>query len=131
MCGPIQSPRNKCDAHTKGCCNSAEPVGNCIVPQQVPAHITKELRELTRKDMEWMWDHAQEEALNTLKICHEYTSSPLLHPRERGHTVVQCVTVWSWWSSDAEWSTSHICISACGDSVCTNQKGTACHCVRL
>ena len=38
--------------------------------------ITKPLRELTRKETEWMWDHPQQKALDNLKQA--VTSTPVL-----------------------------------------------------
>lgn len=38
--------------------------------------LTKPLRELTQKDVEWVWDHAQQHALETLKNA--VTSTPVL-----------------------------------------------------
>ena len=39
--------------------------------------ITKPLREITRKDADWIWDYAQQNALDTLKRA--VTSIPILH----------------------------------------------------
>ena len=38
--------------------------------------ITKPLREITQKDSDWIWDHAQQNALDTLKRA--VTSTPTL-----------------------------------------------------
>ena len=38
--------------------------------------ITKPLREITQKDADWIWDHAQQNALDTLKRV--VTSTPIL-----------------------------------------------------
>ena len=39
--------------------------------------ITKPLRECTQKDSEWIWDHAQQDALDTLKKA--VSNTPILH----------------------------------------------------
>ena len=39
--------------------------------------ITKPLREITQKDAEWIWDHLQQNAFNTLNRA--ITSTPILH----------------------------------------------------
>ena len=53
------------------------------------SEITKPLRELTQRDTEWVWDQAQERALDTLKRT--VSSTPVLHYYNRNEDVtLQC-----------------------------------------
>ena len=74
--------------------------------------IMKPLRELTQKDTTWVWDHAQQHALETLKKA--VTSTPVLRYYNMKEDVTlataRCISIRSWGSSDAEWSARSICL---------------------